>query len=134
MIVVDASIVIKWFCPEDGQDEALTIFQDHISGRDEIFVPDLLFYEVVNTLRYKNDLESPAVEEFIETLSKASLVRVGADDQFLKQVYNLAREFDLSVYDASYLALAEILQCVFVTADKKLTARAGTRFRIRLVV
>ena len=133
MQVVDASVTVKWFIPEEGAEEALEIFQDHISGRDEIFVPDLLFYEVVNALRYKNSLEPEGVMQFIETLSQIQPIRVGADDDFLKTVYHLAREIDVSVYDASYLILAERLQCVFVTADQKLAQKTGTRFTIRLI-
>lgn len=52
MVVVDASVVIKWFIPENGTAEAGTILNDHLFRREDIFVPELLFYEVVKALRH----------------------------------------------------------------------------------
>jgi predicted nucleic acid-binding protein len=38
---------------------------------------------------------------------------------------------NLSVYDASYVALAELLDCNLLTADARLSRAPGIRFRSR---
>jgi predicted nucleic acid-binding protein len=44
MIVVDASVALKWiFADEDGASHALAIRDAHISGENEIAVPPLFF-------------------------------------------------------------------------------------------
>lgn len=133
MIVTDASIAIKWFIPEDGSEEALRILNDHIFGRQEIFVPDLLFYEVVNVLRYKHDLTDEAIEQFIDTLSRFELKRISTDEQYLKDVFHTAREFDISAYDAAYVTLAKIFNCTLATADVKLANKIGNKIKIQLL-
>jgi len=134
MVVVDASVVLKWFLPEEGAPEAMTILNDHVFGREEIFVPDLLFYEIVNALRYKHDLDTHAVERFIEVLSWFELKRIGTDEQFLKEIPRLAREFDISGYDAAYVALAHIFHCSLITADAKLAQKIEGKIPVHLIL
>ncbi|MDO8505637.1 MAG: type II toxin-antitoxin system VapC family toxin [bacterium] len=133
MIVVDASVVIKWFIPESGTAEAGIILNDHMFGREDIFVPELLFYEVVNTLRYKRDIEQDAVSGFIAVLSRLELKRAGTDEQFLNTMFSLATKYDISVYDAAYVALAEVFDCRLVTADAKLARKIGENAKIQLI-
>ncbi|MBI2552517.1 type II toxin-antitoxin system VapC family toxin [Candidatus Uhrbacteria bacterium] len=134
MVVVDASVALKWFLPEEGAPEAMTILNDHVFGREEIFVPDILFYEIVNALRYKPDLDNPAVEKFIEVLSWFELKRIGTDEQFLKEILQVAREFDISGYDAAYAALARIFNCSLITADTRLAQKIEGKISVRLIL
>ncbi len=133
-MVVDASVIIKWFIPEVGSPEAGSILIDHLFGREELFVPELLYYQVVNVLRYKSDIESAAVEEFIDILSKFELKRVGSDAAFFKSVLRTARQYDISAYDAAYVALASLFNCTLVTADTKLAQKTGKAVKFRLIV
>lgn len=133
MIVVDASIAIKWFIPEEGSEEALRILNDHIFGREEIFVPDLLFYEVVNALRYKQGLAIDGVGQFIDTLSRLELKRISTDENYLKDIFHTAREFDISAYDAAYVTLAKIFNCTLATADVKLSNKISDKIKIQIL-
>lgn len=133
MVVVDASVVIKWFIPETGVAEAERVLNDHMFGREDIFVPELLFYEVINALRYKMDIEQDAVNGFIVVLSRLELKRAGTDEQFLNTMFSIAKEYDISVYDAAYVALAEVFDCRLVTADAKLAKKAGHKAKIQLI-
>jgi len=125
--VVDASIVVKWFVDEDGSEEALSLRADHVAGRVTLVVPELLFLEVLNTLRYKGGTT--------ETLAVAN--KALSDIQFhveklnvflLEKACQLALEHTLSLYDATYLALGAIHGSVVVTADEKLAKAANTSF------
>lgn len=133
MVVVDASVVIKWFIPESGVAEAEAILNDHLFGREDIFVPELLFYEVVNALRYKKDIVEDAVNGFIAVLSGLELKRAGTDEQLLNTMFSIAKKYDISVYDAAYVALAEVFNCNLVTADVKLVQKVGQSVKIKLI-
>ena len=59
--VVDSSIVFKWYRQpgdEDHVPQAVSILEHHLHGELEIHVPDLLFYELGNILRFKETLVS----------------------------------------------------------------------------
>ncbi|MGQ9626805.1 MAG: type II toxin-antitoxin system VapC family toxin [Anaerolineae bacterium] len=40
----------------------------------------------------------------------------------LRLAVSLARKYEITVYDATFIALAELLKATFVTADKQLTS------------
>lgn len=51
-IVVDASVVAKWYLIEEYSDNAIKLRNDYVRGLVQIIVPSLLEYEVLNALRY----------------------------------------------------------------------------------
>ena len=66
MIVLDASVTLKWVWAHEPQSEAALIFRDqHLAGANRIAVPELFFYEIANGLATKTFLSpEQAVEEF----------------------------------------------------------------------
>ena len=53
LVVLDASVVIKWFHEEAGTDKAEIIQEQIACGEIRAIVPPLLFYEVANVLTLK---------------------------------------------------------------------------------
>jgi predicted nucleic acid-binding protein len=49
----------------------------------------------------------------------------------LKRAASLGREFGLTFYDASFIALAVELDCPYITADRRLCDRARALPRVR---
>ena len=129
MKVVDASVVLQWLLeePSTGSKE---ILEAHLNGREALIAPELLNYEVGNVLVTKVRLTSDDASELfgnfldlrIETYS------LGADEY--RASLDLAGRYRLTVYDASYLALASALDVRLVTADKRLATRAA---RLKIV-
>ena len=124
MKVVDASIVLQWLI-EQPSARSTEILEGHINGNEPLVAPELLNYEVGNVLVTKVKLTSQDATELfgyfldlgIETYS------LGADEY--QASLDLALRYRLTVYDASYLALALALEVKLVTADKRLATRAG---------
>jgi len=48
-------------------------------------------------------------------------------------MFLLATKYDISVYDAAYVALAEVFDCRLVTADAKLARKIGENAKIQLI-
>lgn len=124
MRVVDASVVLQWLL-EEPSTRSSEVLEEHLSGSEPLVAPELLNYEVGNVLVTKvklsfqnsSDLFGYFLDLGIETYS------LGADEY--RATLDLARQYRLTVYDASYLALALALEVRLVTAGKRLATRAG---------
>ena len=55
-LVLDASVIVKWFCEEEYTDIALRLRDRFFVGELTIVVPELMFYEVSNAMRYNGVL------------------------------------------------------------------------------
>lgn len=121
MIVLDASVILKWiFRDEDGGENARVYRDKHVSGEEIIAVPDLFFYEMANALVTKTPLATKDVLEAFSLLWNFDLeVFSFGLDEFVNGI-DLSRRFGISFYDASYIELARRLKCHFITADRKL--------------
>ena len=69
MIVLDASVALKWvFAEETGRDQARLYRERHVSGENPGAVPELFFYEIANVLATKTTLASEAAKEAFSLL------------------------------------------------------------------
>src|SRR6266511_2585031 len=125
MIVPDASVVLKWFLPEAGRDKAFALVAGHISGKDVMAVPELHFYEVSNILTMKASLSPEAIFDGMRYLYALGLRGFLLDQDQCLEAIRLARSYHLTIYDASYVALAAALRAIFVTADLRLARKLG---------
>jgi predicted nucleic acid-binding protein len=91
----------------------------------------LLLYEVGNILPLKTRLGLAALEAAVERLEALPFVVAPPATPLLKRALRLGREFSLTFYDASFLALAVELDCPFVTADRRLFDRTNSLQRVR---
>jgi len=123
-IVVDASVVIKWFIAEVDSDKAVRLRDRHIEGSLTLLAPDLLVYEVANALSYHPDLSLKEIKEDLEALLMLDLDLIQPSGEFVSSIAEDARKYSVSVYDSSYLALAEATSSCLVTADERLHMRA----------
>lgn len=124
MIVLDASVILKWFLrDEPGASAALELRGHHLAGRERVAVPDLLTYEVANVFvlsaRLSNGELNDAWDDLLAT--ELDVRRLGTKE--MRRSMALAREARITVYDASYVALAEALGTMLVTADHKLARK-----------
>jgi len=51
-VVVDASVVAKWYLEEEYTEKALKLRDMHVNGEIELTAPELLLFEVLNAIRY----------------------------------------------------------------------------------
>ena len=57
-IVIDSSVVVKWFSEEEKSSEAVTLRNSHVEGRLLILLTTpFLTCEVANALRHKPDYD-----------------------------------------------------------------------------
>ena len=135
-VALDASVVIKWFFEEEGTDAALQLLEEHKLEKIQINVPDLLFFEFGNTVvkKFREDIDTR--KEFNRNLTDLLSIQLSFAEttpDLLKLVYSLASRYEITFYDATYVALAKSLKCDFVTADKKLVEATKTLKFVKLL-
>lgn len=132
-IVIDTSVLIKWIKTrdEDLVAEAGVLLATIEKRPLEVTVPALLLYEVGNILLMKTRLESEELARAMDQISAFPLVVADPEPDRLRRTARLGRELQLTFYDASFVALAEELDCGFVTADRRLYEAASRLPRIR---
>ena len=129
--VVDASIVAKWFFPEEYSETCLQL----VSSKNRLFAPDLIWNEVGNVIWKRVRRGEISVEEATRLID--DLLQMPLETQTSRDLMSIAIQISLSVgitvYDASYLALAMTHQFKMVTADEKLVrVLTGTNFETYL--
>ncbi|HMS86605.1 MAG TPA: type II toxin-antitoxin system VapC family toxin [Nitrospira sp.] len=118
--VVDASVAIKWFVPEIHSDAAL---RAQHSGT-HLHIPAFMVLELGNVLAKKirrNELTPGDGETILRELKQLPLQR-HSDARLFAAAYQLALDTRRSLYDCLYLALAEVIDGIIVTADHKFFA------------
>ena len=129
MIVVDASVLANAI-GDDGPDGAVA--RAALSGQD-LSVPDLVDVEVVSVLRRRWLAKTMTARRF--ALAVGDLRSVPADRYpvlpFMPRAYELRSS--VSPYDATYVALAEQLDCILITADARLSRARGPRCPITVL-
>jgi len=119
-LVLDSSVVIKWFSQEIHTEKALELRERFLKGENVIAVPDLQLYEIANALRYKKELQKRNVADAVKSLLDLGITIVVPTMDVVERAVEIAYDFDVTIYDAYFVALAESLSFTFVTADKKL--------------
>jgi predicted nucleic acid-binding protein len=121
--VLDASVVLKWYLPdEDHGRAALELLKRYLADDLEIIAPSLLEYEIINGLfvaQKRSRLQEEVIIAALEGFMNLGIRMVGVSG-FYPRVISFCRDFNRSAYDASYLALAEVEQIPFITADQNL--------------
>lgn len=125
MIVVDASVVVSGLLQAGEARDAM--------GREALSAPHLVDAEVIHVLRRRVAAQHVSVAEAQRALGawrRMGIRRYGAQ-AYLGRIWEL-RE-NLSAYDATYVGLAEVLDCPLLTADGRLSRAPGPRCTVTLV-
>lgn len=133
MLVVDASVAVKWFKPDEKSSRADFFLEEHVAGREAIFVPTLFLYETTNALWVSRRVSRHEIEGALRLLADARLTYVTPDEALMTDALATSEATKLSLYDASYLALAHRMGCPLITADKKISREAKGTVEIILL-
>lgn len=120
--IVDASVVVEWLVPEVLEAEADQLFEWILMQDGEAHGPDFLKVEVAQVIWKKW-----RAKELIRSEVRSAMAELAAlplhlhhSSLFLSDAVDIACKFDRTVYDSTYLALADVLDCDFISADERL--------------
>ncbi|MBX3330541.1 MAG: type II toxin-antitoxin system VapC family toxin [Nitrospira sp.] len=115
--IIDASVILKWFIPEEHSERALRLKDSDA----RLHAPVFLTLEVGNVLskkRRRGELTAQDAEDIWRAFRRAP-IRRHADETLVLAAFDLAHHTRQSLYDSLYLALAMQLNLTFLTADRK---------------
>ena len=123
-VCVDASVAIKVVVTEPDSDKADALFDAWANEGRQLIAPTFFEVETDSILRQKVALRHELTREQAEaalaklhTLPIQPIAMLGQR----QRAWEIAAAYDFAtVYDATYLALADLRRCEFWTADERL--------------
>lgn len=124
MIVLDATVVAKWYLSEPDSDRAEAFVED------EICAPSIVRLEVLSAISRRHRMEGISTSdaeammaEWLEDLENGAL-KLWPYDEDLEQALLLSLRIRHALMDCLYLACAMRLGTELITADENLFRRA----------
>jgi predicted nucleic acid-binding protein len=117
VVVLDASVGVKWFKDEPGSTDAADLLRLHASREIRLAVPVVFLHELLDVARRIGGVRT--ARRVLDTVSRDEILVIGADEEFLRRALEMCERLGCTVYDAAAPALAEILGAQLVSADRR---------------
>jgi predicted nucleic acid-binding protein len=130
LIVIDASVLAN-VVGDDGTDGRRT--RGELRAARDLAAPDLVDVETVAVLRKRwiaGSISDGRFASAVRDLEDIELDRYPVL-RFMRRAWELRA--NVTAYDATYVALAEVLDCELWTADHRLAKAPGTTCSIRVL-
>lgn len=126
-VCVDASLAVKVVVTESDSDKADALFDEWANEGKQLIAPTFFEVETDSILRQKVALRKELTPEQAEAafakLRTLPIQQIAVLGQ-RQRAWKMAADYGFAtVYDATYLALAELRGCEFWTADERLFNR-----------
>ena len=133
--ILDASVGAKWASPEIIEplaDRADRLLHAYVDGSIHVLVPDLFWIEigsflwkatkrgVITSVLARRALDAMLNRRFPTLFSRG----------LLPEAFKIAADFNRTIYDSIYVALAVVTGTELITADERLVNALGRRFPI----
>jgi predicted nucleic acid-binding protein len=123
--VLDASVAAKWFTRhnEADRDRAVGLRALHQAGRCVLVMPEFGILEVLNAVRYSGRAEEADAAKALEFLERLRLELVPLDWDLLRKANAIGWAYQVALYDAAYVALAECVGYPLLTSDEAMVRK-----------
>jgi predicted nucleic acid-binding protein len=136
VICIDASVAVQLVFPEDQSERAESLMAGAALRRERVIAPFLLPIETNNAIRQRMRRQGLTVERARESFERFLSLRIilgptapGQQATLHARALELAARFNLpAIYDAYYLALAELRGGTLWTADRRLISAVSPTF------
>ena len=120
-LVLDASVVVKWFVDEPGSETARAVL---VSGR-RLLAPEILIAEVGNVAWRRARLGEIPLQQAVSTAEQVGRgpIEFWPLAALARRALQIAAALDHPIYDCFYLALAERLDGLLLTADERFLSK-----------
>jgi len=123
-VVVDTSIVVKWYLPEKGSEEASRLRMEWERAGAPIMMPELVRAEFANAIWSHRQLKSEEEKRIVFQFLDMPFEIMPMESGLVQKALELAIEMDAMVYDCIYLALAVLADARLITADAQFARKA----------
>jgi len=123
MVIIDASVAVKWFFDEELTEKAKQLF----SAERASSAPALIVHELHSALfkRLKQKHINAAKARFYAEEMESCIDRLVPNEELTRRAAAIMIDLVHPIYDCLYLALAERERVPLVTVDKRLIEAGG---------
>lgn len=120
LIAVDSSVGVKWINSQEEKHVNLAnrILQHAQENKFTIIMPELSKYEIANALLYKK-LEFSLLQTSLEDFYHLPIRFIPENQRLAFQSVEIAVFYNITYYDASFLALAKEYKAKLITDNPK---------------
>lgn len=124
-VIIDSSAILKWFFENEKENNLITLKarQAHLNFEIELCAPELIYYEVINSLILKINDEANFSKCF-DSFLLSNIYVFNQTRESLKRIAEISRKHNITFYDASYLQLSIEMGCPLLSYDNKLLQAA----------
>jgi len=122
-VCIDANLIVWSLVPSPYSDVAASLLQSWRREQVTLIAPALLPFEITSTLRRLVHLREITAEEGEEAFVQFQRIpiRLYHRREIFSTAWHLAQQFNRPrAYDTAYLAVAQMHNCDFWTADERL--------------
>lgn len=117
MLVLDASVGVKWFLSEAGSERAYELLEQSAAGEVDLVVPVHFLHEVLAVVR--RDFGPDGIVPAWEHLKDAGLEVAALSDDVVEEAARQCSELGCALYDALAPAVSVLLGATLVSADAR---------------
>lgn len=117
LLVLDASVGVKWFRDEPGSAQARLLLRDHAAGRVSLVAPSIFQFEVLDVARRHFGLV--VARDVWGGIARSGIVLLGVDQDLTARMFDVCARLGCTLYDAAAPALADYLGGRLVSADRR---------------
>ena len=128
-LVLDASVAVAIAAGERGAERLAVLLRAHLAADGELVVPDSFWLETTNVLARRYRRPATEILAAVQALDELPLRTVALDRPVTLLALDLALRHGLTVYDAAYLAVAELEDAGLLTLRVALAGVAAMRGR-----
>ena len=130
-IIVDASVVVKWFVDEQNTKQALRLREDYRAEVVDLWSTQLMPFEVLNALRYSEEFGEKELVTVSLAISKYMMALHPILGEMAELCVRNAFRYGITIYDSSYVSLAKLTERKLYTADERLLGKVGESRLVR---
>jgi predicted nucleic acid-binding protein len=127
IFVLDCSVAISW-CLQDEDNTYANAILNIVSGTNQVIVPAFFWLEISNVMWVAERRNRNTREQNDTTITILQNLPIIVDSKSVTETINttlnLARQYNLAVYDAAYLELAIREKLLLATIDERLANTA----------
>jgi predicted nucleic acid-binding protein len=136
LFVVDASVAAKWFLPATREpllDQAVALLDRYDRKEVRFVVPDLFYAEIASAIWKAvrvGGISRAVADQALKLLTQRELMTIPSLT-LLEKAFQIAVDYQRSVYDSLYVALAVKARTQLITADERLVNSLGGYFPVK---
>ncbi|MGB9706908.1 MAG: type II toxin-antitoxin system VapC family toxin [Microgenomates group bacterium] len=118
-VVLDTSVVVKWYSEEKDSKLARQLILDLKEEKIEIYLPELVKYELGNALLKGKNLPVKTGQRVLEDFCSLPFNFVKEEGKLAVKNYQIANKLGITYYDACFIGVAKKIGAILISANPR---------------